>query len=92
MIEFDLDNINEERNAETHRALRTDDLHSDPRELASRIADIFGDNPWGDLLVALTATEKNATAGDNVILQHGAAMAWIDKWVQKVIDWEEKQR
>jgi hypothetical protein len=74
------------------RACRVDELHSDPRLLAAAISDCLdADVALGDLLVALTSIEKGATAGDNMILQHSAAMKVIDQFVDQVVAVEERK-
>jgi hypothetical protein len=79
--------------ANAWRDCRADELHSDPRLLASAISDCLdADVALGDLLVALTSLEKGATAGDNMILQHSAAMTVIDRLVERVINVEQKRR
>jgi len=70
------------------RALLSDELHSDPGKFAEMAAD-WAVDIVKDLAAALTGMEPGATAGDNMILQHGAAMKVLDYWVKYVVGVEE---
>ena len=76
------------------RTLKMDELHSDVAALARAVDDwTLGQSPaaLADLLAALTKTERNATAGDNMILRYDAAMTVIDKLVKEVVDAMERK-
>jgi hypothetical protein len=73
------------------RATRTDELHSDPKEFASAASD-WSEEVVADFVVALTSRDRHGTAGDNMILQHQAAIAVIDGWVDRIVKAEERLR
>lgn len=76
------------------RAMRFDDLHANPKDLARAVDDwTYRGSPGAleDLLCALTSTEDGATAADNLMLQHQAAIKVIERLVQEVVDAEEKR-
>jgi hypothetical protein len=76
------------------RAMLFDDLHGDARLLAQAIDDsTYRQSPGAleDLLGALMSTDPHATAADNLMMQHQAAIKVIDRLVQEVVDSEEKQ-
>ena len=76
---------------ETAKGIRADELHSDAKLLALTAMELFDADPLIDLLAALMTREKNATAGDNMILQHCAATEVIDKLVWKIVDHEFRE-
>jgi hypothetical protein len=75
------------------KAIRADELHSDPHELAAAVEEYLGaEHTLAALIAALTKQHRNATPADNVILRHDEAQNLIDAMVNKVVNKQAERR
>lgn len=85
--------IDDQLRVEAWRAMRSDELHSDPKVLAEALFDLDGSaiDPLAELISALSSSEPTDTALDLTVIRQQAADDCINAFVRRVVEAEEKR-